>query len=32
MPFGPYDLHGKVYDRFCEKQIVDEEESSWQDV
>ena len=22
MPFGPYDLHGEVYDRFCEEQIV----------
>jgi polymorphic toxin system DSP-PTPase phosphatase-like protein len=21
MPFGPYDLHGAVYDRFCEEQI-----------
>src|SRR5215467_2608868 len=21
MPFGPYDLHGEVYDRFCEEQI-----------
>lgn len=22
MPLGPYDLHGEVYDRFCEEQIV----------
>ena len=22
MPFGPYDLHGEVYDRFCEEQIA----------
>jgi hypothetical protein len=22
MPFGPYDLHGAVYDRFCEEQIA----------
>ena len=22
MPFGPYDLHGEVYDRFCEAQIA----------
>jgi protein-tyrosine phosphatase len=22
MPFGPYDLHGEVYDRFCEGQIA----------
>jgi len=22
MPFGPYDLHGEVYDRFCEEQIT----------
>jgi hypothetical protein len=22
MPFGPYDLHGDVYDRFCEEQIA----------
>jgi protein-tyrosine phosphatase len=21
MPFGPYDLHGEVYDRFCEAQV-----------
>ena len=21
MPFGPYDLHGEVYDQFCEAQI-----------
>jgi hypothetical protein len=21
MPFGPYDLHGEVYDRWCEEQI-----------
>jgi hypothetical protein len=21
MPFGPYDLHGEVYDRYCEEQI-----------
>jgi hypothetical protein len=21
MPFGPYDLHSEVYDRFCEEQI-----------
>jgi protein-tyrosine phosphatase len=21
MPFGPYDLHGEVYERFCEEQI-----------
>jgi protein-tyrosine phosphatase len=21
MPFGPYDLHGEVYDHFCEEQI-----------
>jgi protein-tyrosine phosphatase len=21
MPFGPYDLHGEVYDRFCEEQV-----------
>jgi protein-tyrosine phosphatase len=21
MPFGPHDLHGEVYDRFCEEQI-----------
>src|SRR5438067_10141058 len=21
MPFGQYDLHGEVYDRFCEEQI-----------
>jgi protein-tyrosine phosphatase len=21
MPFGPYDLHGEVYDQFCEEQI-----------
>ena len=22
MPFGPYDLHGEVYDRLCEEQIA----------
>ena len=22
MPFGPYDFHGEVYDRFCEEQIA----------
>ena len=22
MPFGPYDLHGEVYDRFREEQIT----------
>jgi hypothetical protein len=22
MPFGPYDLHGEVYSRFCEEQIA----------
>ena len=22
MPFGPYDLHGEAYDRFCEVQIA----------
>src|SRR5215472_2579454 len=22
MPFGPYDLHGEAYDRFCEEQIA----------
>jgi protein-tyrosine phosphatase len=22
MPFGPYDLHGEVYDQFCEAQIT----------
>src|SRR5262249_43807870 len=22
MPFGPYDLHGEVYDQFCEEQIT----------
>src|SRR5262245_56527960 len=22
MPFGPYNLHGEVYDRFCEEQIA----------
>jgi protein-tyrosine phosphatase len=22
MPFGPYDLHGEVYDCFCEEQIA----------
>jgi hypothetical protein len=22
MPFGPYDLHGEVYDHFCEEQIT----------
>ena len=22
MPFGPYDLHGEVYDRFCAEQIA----------
>ena len=22
MPFGPYDLHGEVYDQFCEEQIA----------
>jgi hypothetical protein len=22
MPFGPYELHGEVYDRFCEEQIA----------
>ena len=22
MPFGPYDLHGEVYDRWCEAQIA----------
>jgi len=22
MPFGPYDLHGEVYDRFYEEQIA----------
>src|SRR5213592_3573466 len=22
MPFGPYDPHGEVYDRFCEEQIA----------
>jgi polymorphic toxin system DSP-PTPase phosphatase-like protein len=22
MPFEPYDLHGEVYDRFCEEQIA----------
>jgi protein-tyrosine phosphatase len=22
MPFGPYDLHGEIYDRFCEEQIA----------
>ncbi len=22
MPFGQYDLHGEVYDRFCEEQIA----------
>ena len=22
MPFGQYDLHGEVYDHFCEVQIV----------
>ena len=22
MPFGPYDLHGEVYDHFCEEQIA----------
>ena len=22
MPFGPYDLHGEVYDQFCEAQIA----------
>ena len=22
MPIGPYDLHGEVYDRFCEEQIA----------
>jgi len=22
IPFGPYDLHGEVYDRFCEEQIA----------
>jgi protein-tyrosine phosphatase len=22
MPFGPYDLHGEVYDRWCEEQIT----------
>jgi protein-tyrosine phosphatase len=22
MPFGPYDQHGEVYDRFCEEQIA----------
>jgi hypothetical protein len=22
MPFGPYDLHGEVYDRFCKEQIA----------
>src|ERR1700757_3940796 len=22
MPFGPYDLHGAVYDQFCEEQIA----------
>jgi protein-tyrosine phosphatase len=22
MPFGPYDLHGEVYDRFCEERIA----------
>ena len=22
MPFGPYDLHGEVYDRFCEAQTA----------
>ena len=22
MPFGPYDLHGEAYDRFCEEQIT----------
>jgi protein-tyrosine phosphatase len=22
MPFGPYDLHGEVYDRWCEEQIA----------
>jgi len=21
MPFGPYDLHGEVYDQWCEEQI-----------
>ena len=22
MPFGPYDLHGEVYDHFCEEQMA----------
>ena len=22
MPFGPYNLHGEVYDRFCEEQAA----------
>jgi protein-tyrosine phosphatase len=22
MPFGPYDLHGEVYDQFCKEQIA----------
>jgi len=22
MPFGPYDLHGEVYDQFCEEHIT----------
>jgi protein-tyrosine phosphatase len=22
MPFGPYDIHGEVYDHFCEEQIA----------
>ena len=22
IPFGPYDLHSEVYDRFCEEQIA----------
>jgi hypothetical protein len=22
MPFGPYDLHGEVYDRLCAEQIA----------
>jgi len=22
MPFGPYDLHSEVYERFCEEQIA----------
>ena len=22
MPFGPYDLHGAIYERFCEEQIA----------